>query len=231
MSIENVLVALSIMLFIMFHSILLLIAFLSYVSCSVTYTFESLTGYWSYLVKWHITSNGPQRTQPLTEEEEELQPLTEEEALAVYNMFNEDEGTLIEDEGEHLHPMKDVESEQILPFQRTGDWDWNHTLQTWVQAGGEREPGPAWHSWDNAGWGNNELTRTRDDWATHTPTPEPPPPYPHEEFNDLPELEAVEEAPRPVLVVANLTEENYEDEDEDEDEEEDEEEDSGDKEY
>ena len=128
-----------------------------------------------------------------------------------------------------------TESEQILPFQRTGDWDWNPTLQTWVQAGSEREPGPAWHSWNNAGWGNNELTRTWDDWATHTPTPEPPPPYPHEEFNDLPELEAVEEAPRPVLVVANLTEENYEDEDEDEDEDEnedeDEEEDNGDKEY
>ena len=93
MSIENVLVALSIMIFITIHSLLLLITFLSYVSCSVTYTFESLTGYWSYLVNWHTTNNGPQRAQPLTEEEEELQPLTEEEALAVYNMFNEDEGT------------------------------------------------------------------------------------------------------------------------------------------
>ena len=114
MSIENVLVALSIMLFITIHSLLLLITFLSYVSCSVTYTFESLTGYWSYSVNWHSTNNGPQKAQPLTEEEEELQPLTEEEALAVYNMFNEDEGTLIEDEGEHLHPMEDAESEQIL---------------------------------------------------------------------------------------------------------------------
>ena len=160
MSIENVLVALSIMPFITFHSILLFVTFLSYVSCSVSYTFESLIGYWSYLVNWHTINNGPQRAQSLTEEEEELQPLTEEEALAVYNMFNKDKGTLIEDEGEHLYPMEDVESEQILPFQRTGDWDWNPTLQTWVQAGGEREPGPAWHSWDNASWGNNELTRT-----------------------------------------------------------------------
>ena len=210
------------MLFITIHSLLLLITFLSYVSCSVTYTFKSLTGYWSYLVNWHSTNNGPWRAQPLTEEEE-LQPLTEEEALAVYNMFNEDKGTLIEDEGEHLHPMEDAESEQILPFQRTGDWDWNPTLQTWVQAGGEREPGPARHSWDNAGWGNNELTRTRDDWATCTPTPEPPPPYPHEEINDLPELEVAEEAPLPVLMIANHSEEDYEEEDEEEDEKEDEE--------
>ena len=97
MSIENILVALSIMLFIMFHSILLLITFLLYVSCSVTYTFKFPTGYWSYSVNWHTTNNGSQRAQPLTKgEEEELQPLTEEEALAVYNMFNEDEGTLRE---------------------------------------------------------------------------------------------------------------------------------------
>ena len=121
MSIEIVLVALSIMLFITIHSLLLLITFLSYVSCSVTYTFESLIGYWSYSVNWHTTNDGPRRAQPLTKEEE-LQPLTEE-ALAVYNMFNEDKGTLIEDEGEHLHPMEDAESEQILSFQRTGDWD------------------------------------------------------------------------------------------------------------
>ena len=147
--------------------------------------------------------------------------MTEEEALAMRNIHNEDEETLIEDEG-HLEPYGDEESEQIFPFQRTGDWDWNPTLQTWVQAGSEREPGPAWHSWDNAGWGNNELTRTRDDWATRTPTPEPPPPYLHEEFNDLPELEAVEEAPLPVLMIANHTEEDYKEEDEEEDEKEDE---------
>ena len=85
--------------------------------------------------------------------------MTEEEALAMRNIHNEDEETLIEDEG-HLEPYGDEESKQILPFQRTGDWDWNPTLQTWGQAGSEREPGPAWHSWDNAGWGNNELTRT-----------------------------------------------------------------------
>ena len=231
MSIENVLVALSIMLFITIHSLLLLITFLLYVSCSVTYTFEFLIGYWSYSVNWHTTNDGPWRAQPLTEEEEEIQSLIEEEALAVYNMFNENKGTLIEDEGEHLHPMEDVESEQILPFQRTGDWDWNPTLQTWIQAGDEREPGPAWYSWDNASWGNNELTRTWDDWATCTPTPEPPPPYPHEEFNDLPELKAVEEVSLPVLMIANYTEEDYEEEDEEEEEEEDKEEDEGDEEY
>ena len=95
MSTENVLVALSIMPFITFHSILLFVTFLSYVSCSVSYTFESLIGYWSYLVNWHTINNGPQRAQSLTEEEEELQPLTEEEALAVYDMFNEDEGATI----------------------------------------------------------------------------------------------------------------------------------------
>ena len=71
--------------------------------------------------------------------------------------------------------------------------------------------------------GNKELTRTRDDWATHTPTPEPPPPYPHEEINDLPELEVAEEAPLPVLMIANHSEEDYEEEDEEEDEKEDEE--------
>ena len=110
MSIENILVALSIMLFITIHSLLLLITFLSYVSCSVTYTFESLIGYWSYSVNWHTTNDGPRRAQPLTKEEE-LQLLTEKMALAVYNIFDEDEGTLIEDEGEHLHPMEDADSE------------------------------------------------------------------------------------------------------------------------
>ena len=41
------------MLFITIYSTLLLfITFLSYVSCSVTYTFEFPNGYWSYLVTW-----------------------------------------------------------------------------------------------------------------------------------------------------------------------------------
>ena len=151
MSIENILVALSIMLFITFHSILLFITFLSYVSCSVTYMFEFPIGYWSYSVTWQRNATN--------DEHGEEQPLTEEEALAIRNIYNEDEETLIEDE-DHLDPYGDEESKQIPPFQRTGDWDWNPTLQTWVQAGGEREPGPAWHSWDNASWSNNELTRT-----------------------------------------------------------------------
>ena len=45
--------AIIIMLFITIYSTLLLfITFLSYVSCSVTYTFEFPNGYWSYLVTW-----------------------------------------------------------------------------------------------------------------------------------------------------------------------------------
>ena len=71
------------------------------------------------------------------------------------------------------------------------------------------------------------LRWAQDDWATRPSTPEPPPAYPHEEFNDLPELKVVEEAPLLVLMIANHTEED----DEEDDEEEDEEEDEGDKEY
>ena len=152
--------------------------------------------------------------------------MTEEEALAGNNIYDEDEETLMEDE-EHLYPYEDEESEQILPFQRTGDWDWNPTLQTWEQRGGEEELVVAQDDWDA-----ERLRWAQDDWATCPSTPEPPPPYPHKEFNDLPELEAVEEASLLVLIIANHMEEDYEEKDEEEDyEEEDEDEDEGDKEY
>ena len=193
--------AIIIMLFITIHSILLFITFLSYVSCSVTYTFEFPTGYWSYSVTW-------QRNATNDEHGEEGQPLTEEEALAISNIYDEDEETRIEDE-DHFDPYGDEESKQILPFQRTGDMDWNPILQTWEQRGGEREPVLAQNDWDTDG-----LRWAQDDWATHPSTPEPPPPYPHEEFNDLPELEEVEEEPHPVLMIVNHTEEDSEEEDE-----------------
>ena len=119
MSIENVLVALGIMLFITIHSILLFITFLSYVSCSVTYTFEFPTGYWSYLVTWQRNATN--------DEHGEGQPLIEEEASAISNIYDEDEKTLMKGE-DHLYPYEDEESEQVLPFQRTGDMDWNPVL-------------------------------------------------------------------------------------------------------
>ena len=56
--------------------------------------------------------------------------MTEEEALAISNIYDEDEETLMEDE-DHLDPYGDKESKQILPFQRTGDMDWNPMLQIW----------------------------------------------------------------------------------------------------
>ena len=151
----------------------------------------------------------------------EGRPLTEEEALAGNNIYDEDEETLMEDE-EHLYPYEDEESEQILPFQRTGDWDWNPTLQTWEQRGGEEELVVAQDDWDA-----ERLRWAQDDWATCPSTPEPPPPYPHEEFNDLPELEEVEKAPLLVLIIANHMEKDYEEDYEEEDEEED----KGNKEY
>ena len=55
--------------------------------------------------------------------------MTEEEALAISNIYD-DEETLIKDE-DHLNSYGDAESEQILPFQRTGDMDWNPMLQIW----------------------------------------------------------------------------------------------------
>ena len=153
MSIENVLMAIIIMLFITIHSILLFILFLSYVSCSVTYIFKFPIGYWSYSVTWprNATNN---------EHGEEEQPLREEEALAISNIYDEDEETLIKDE-DHLNPYGDAESEQILPFQRTGDMDWNPILQTWEQRGGEREPVLAQNGLDTDG-----LRWAQDDWAT-----------------------------------------------------------------
>ena len=174
------------MLFITIHSILLFILFLSYVSYSVTWPRNA-------------TNN---------EHGEEEQPLREEEALAISNIYDEDEETLIKDE-DHLNPYGDAESEQILPFQRTGDMDWNPILQTWEQRGGEREPVLAQNGLDTDG-----LRWAQDDWATWPSIPKPPPPYPHEEFNDLPELEKVKEEPCPVLMIVNHTEEDSKEEDE-----------------
>ena len=139
--------------------------------------------------------------------------MTEEEALAISNIYDEDEEILMEDE-DHLDPYGDKESKQILPFQRTGDMDWNPMLQIWEQRGGEREPVLAQNDWDTDG-----LRWTQDDWATRPSTPEPPPSYLHEEFNDLPELEEVEEEPHPVLRIVNLTEEEDEEEEEESDDE------------
>ena len=102
----------------------------------------------------------------------EGRPLTEEEALAGNNIYDEDEETLMEDE-EHLYPYEDEESEQILPFQRTGDWDWNPTLQTWEQRGGEEEPVLAQDDLNI-----ERLRWAQDDWATCPSTPETPPPCP-----------------------------------------------------
>ena len=138
--------------------------------------------------------------------------MIEEEALAIRNIYDEDEETLMEDE-DHLYPYEDEESEQILPFQRTGDMDWNPMLQTWEQRGSEGELVFAQNDWDA-----ERLRWAQDDLATCPSTPEPPPPYPHKEFNDLPELEAVEEAPLPVVMIANHMKEDYEEEDEEEDE-------------
>ena len=53
----------------------------------------------------------------------------------------------MEDE-DHLYPYEDEESEQVLPFQRTGDMDWNPVLQTWEQRGSEGEPVFAQNDWD-----------------------------------------------------------------------------------
>ena len=152
------------------YSILLFITFLSYVSCSVTYTFELPTGYWSYLVTW-------QRNTTNDEHGKEGQPLTEEETLAIRNIYDEDEETLIEDEDhlypyeDHLYPYEDEESKQVLPFQRTGDMDWNPMLQTWEQRGSEGELVFTQNDWDM-----ERLRWAQDDWATHPSTPEPPPP-------------------------------------------------------
>ena len=139
--------------------------------------------------------------------------MTEEETLAIRNIYDEDEETLIEDE-DHLYPYEDEESKQVLPFQRTGDMDWNPMLQTWEQRGSEGELVFTQNDWDM-----ERLRWAQDDWATHPSTPEPPPPYPHEEFNNLPELEEVEEEPHPVLMIVNHTEEDSEEEDEESDDE------------
>ena len=139
--------------------------------------------------------------------------MTEEETLAIRNIYDEDEETLIEDE-DHLYPYEDEESKQVLPFQRTGDMDWNPMLQTWEQRGSEGELVFTQNDWDM-----ERLRWAQDDWATHPSTPEPPPPYLHEEFNNLPELEEVEEEPHPVLMIVNHTEEDSEEEDEESDDE------------
>ena len=61
------------------------------------------------------------------DEHGEGQPLIEEEASAISNIYDEDEKTLMKGE-DHLYPYEDEESEQVLPFQRTGDMDWNPVL-------------------------------------------------------------------------------------------------------
>ena len=53
---------------------------------------------------------------------EEEQLLREEEALAISNIYDKDKEILIEDK-DHLDPYGDEKSEQILPFQRTGNMD------------------------------------------------------------------------------------------------------------
>ena len=80
--------------------------------------------------------------------------------------------------------------------------------------GGENEPVLAQNDWDTDG-----LRWAQDDWATCPSTPETPPPYPHEEFNDPPELEEVEEEPHPMLMIVNHTKENSKEENEESDDE------------